>query len=137
MTTQPLHSDRDMAIRSRIGVGGYVRKLRLELSLSQADLAERVGLTGDMVSKIENGFANLPAARAADFAKALAIDPQQFGLVLLSHHDPYIFAMVFPRAALEPVNVPDADMKRALAVLERKASLKQASRKRRSSAGTN
>ena len=79
---------------------------------------------------------NLPAARAADFAKALVIEPQKFGLVLLAHHDPYIFAMVFPRAAVEPVNVPAADMKRAMLLLDRKASLKTASRKRRTSGGT-
>ena len=133
MTTQPLHSDRDLAIRSRVGVGGYVRELRLHLNLSQIELAERVGLTGDMISKIENGFASLPAARAADFAKALAIDPQQFGLVLLSHHDPFLFSMIFTHATLEPLAVPEDDLERARAILERKARLKTASRRRRRS----
>ena len=69
-------------------------------------------------------------ARAPDFAEALAIDPQEFGLVLMQHHDPYLFAMIFPKASLEPLTVPDADMRRALAILERKAGLKHARRKR-------
>ena len=64
MTTRPLVSDRELSIRSRIGVGNYVRDLRLEIGRSQSELSEQIGLTGDMLCKIENGFANLPSPRA-------------------------------------------------------------------------
>ncbi len=121
LATRPLHSERSLSIRSRCGVGAYVRQLRDELGMTQAELAAAVGLSNDAISKIEGGTMNLPSVRAADFAQSLEVTPREFGLVIFGHHDPHLFALVFPCASLEPFAVPDDALRRCEAVLERSA----------------
>ena len=113
-------------MRGRLAIGDFIRSAREELGMQQQRLAELVGVGSTVVCSIEYGSIGLPSTRAAAFAEHLAIDPQDFALTVLSFQDPHLFAMIFPRAAREPLRVNDEDVRRALAILERKARRRRA-----------
>ena len=53
-----------------------IKKRRIELNMSQQELAEAVGYSGkSMVSQVENGLIDLPVTMILKFAKALDIEP--------------------------------------------------------------
>ena len=54
-------------------VGGRLKLRRKVLGLTQAELAERCGLSGQQVHKYEQGINSMNAARLAHAAKALAV----------------------------------------------------------------
>ena len=120
------YDNREAALRGRLGVGSYVRRLREELDMQQGRLAELVGVGNTMVCQIEYGAAGLPGNRAAAFAESWASDLQEFALTVLSLQDPHLFAMIFPNAIREPLKVPEADLRRAMAIMERKARRRRA-----------
>ena len=123
-------TERDVAIRGRICVGRYVRQHREDLDMTQRELEALVDIGEGHISKIEGGTQRLPSSRAALFAKALAIDPTEFGLVLFGYDDPHVFALVFPSATLEPLAVPDEAWRRAKSILMRQTIRKQRARAR-------
>ena len=67
---------------------------------------ELAGLAGRQWSNVvhdrKQAGRALPAPRGADFARALAVDTREFGLVLLGFQNPHLFTMIFPNATVEP-----------------------------------
>lgn len=63
---------RDQRYRETIAM---LRARRRELGLSQADVADRLGLHKQFVSRVELGERRLDFVEFADFARALELDP--------------------------------------------------------------
>ncbi len=61
-----------------VQIGRNVRKRRIEMGLSQTDLAEACGITFQQVQKYENGANRVSAARLWQFAAALELDVADF-----------------------------------------------------------
>lgn len=59
-------------------VGERLRKARKERSISQTDLANRIGLTFQQVQKYERGSNRVSASRMVDIARALGVPPRYF-----------------------------------------------------------
>lgn len=53
-----------------------IRRMRKTAGLSQADLADRLGVHQTVVSRWERGVADLPDDRVGDLAEALNVPPQ-------------------------------------------------------------
>lgn len=74
----------------------YVRNLRLDAGLTQAEVAEALGLRDkQMISAIETGRNNVPPARIVKMADILGVDQQEFAKVLLRYQHPWIYAILF------------------------------------------
>ncbi|MDR3012354.1 MAG: helix-turn-helix domain-containing protein [Chitinispirillales bacterium] len=56
-------------------VGKRIRRLRLELDITQGILSVMAEITRSDISKIENGLINLSAKRAERVAAALGVSP--------------------------------------------------------------
>ncbi|MCS5717386.1 helix-turn-helix domain-containing protein [Herbiconiux sp. CPCC 205763] len=54
-------------------LGGYVRELRLERELTQAELAERAGVSREWLVAFEKGKPNVDLARVLDVVGALGM----------------------------------------------------------------
>ncbi len=100
--------------------------------MTQQELGSLLALSVGAVSRVENGACSMPTYRAADFARTLAVDAQEFALLVLGFMEPQLFGLIFPTATLEPLAVPAEDLRRANAVLNRRAVLK---RRQRAKAG--
>jgi len=61
----------------RARFGGLVKAHRVRLGLTQEALAERAGISTDMVSKIEGGTSGARFGVIAQLANALAVDPAE------------------------------------------------------------
>ncbi|MDO9396995.1 MAG: helix-turn-helix domain-containing protein [Herbiconiux sp.] len=59
--------------RSPREIGGLVRELRLERELTQADLAERAGVSREWLLAFERGKPNVDLARVLDVLTALGM----------------------------------------------------------------
>lgn len=59
-------------------IGSRLRARRLEMKLSQADLAEAVGISFQQVQKYEKGTNRLGSVRLLEFAKLLETDANYF-----------------------------------------------------------
>jgi transcriptional regulator with XRE-family HTH domain len=59
-------------------IGRNIRKRRIELGLSQTELAEACGVTFQQVQKYENGFNRVAAARLWQFAAVLGLEIPDF-----------------------------------------------------------
>lgn len=55
------------------GLGNRLKELRVELGLTQAELAERVGVTRKTVNTVENGVFTPSALLAFKLARALNV----------------------------------------------------------------
>lgn len=59
-----------------LGIGKRIRQLRLELQLSQKELAHKMGYKSEAaICKVENGEDNITLDRVSKFAKALGCTP--------------------------------------------------------------
>lgn len=61
-----------------VQVGRNVRRRRIELGLSQTELAEACGITFQQVQKYENGANRVSASRLWQFAAVLGLDVAAF-----------------------------------------------------------
>ena len=59
----------------RLTFGGNVRRRRLELGLSQAELADRAGIHRAYLSTVENGKRNVSIDNISRLAFALEVEP--------------------------------------------------------------
>lgn len=59
-------------------VGRRVRILRHDLGLSQAEVAERIGVSAQQLQKYENGLNRIPASRLVRLAAVLSVYPGYF-----------------------------------------------------------
>lgn len=62
-------------------VGKLVAAHRRRLGLTQQALADRCGLSSEMISRIENGHSGLRFSRIIDLSAALEIDPAELFIV--------------------------------------------------------
>jgi len=58
-------------------LGENIRKYRKALGLTQAELAEKLGLTQALITNYERGLHNPPTTKLPDIAKALGIGVEQ------------------------------------------------------------
>jgi transcriptional regulator with XRE-family HTH domain len=64
-------------------VGGFLRKRRINLKLTQRQVAELLGFqTCQFVSNIERGIADIPPSRIKDFANVLKVDAQELATMV-------------------------------------------------------
>lgn len=65
-----------MAKMNHIGIGIRIKECRLEIGMTQEELAQKLGYTSkSSISKVEKGQDNLSPSRIEMFAKALGVDP--------------------------------------------------------------
>lgn len=64
-----------MDVKRNKVVGGVLRHLRQESGLTQVQVAERLGRTQSMVSKVEAGERALPFVETWFYADAIGTDP--------------------------------------------------------------
>ncbi len=78
--------------------GCWLRKRREELGLSQRDLSKLVNTEYyTFISQIEAGRGRVPAERMIYWAKALQIDPREFGITLMRFYDPHSYQLIFSK----------------------------------------
>ncbi len=66
-----------MDVKRNIVVGAVLRQLRQESGLTQVQVAERLGRTQSMVSKVEAGERALPLVETWAYAAAIGADPNR------------------------------------------------------------
>ena len=81
-------------------IGHVIRRRRVELGLSPAELGDKVGRTGSTVRRWEKDDGSPPAAMLPLLAKALELDPGQL--------------TGFPRTASRPVSSASGAVTRAI-----------------------
>lgn len=80
----------------RVSAGLWLRARREEKSLSQRDLAEKVGAVYyTFISQIEAGRGRIPAERYAAWAEALEIEPRAFAINMLRFYEPATHMLIF------------------------------------------
>ena len=81
-----------------------IKERRLELKMSQTDLAKKVGYSDkSMVSQIESGKTDIPIEKFEQIAKALRTTPQE----LLTHKQGYYFDPEVAEMAQRAYEDPD------------------------------
>lgn len=79
----------------RVAEGDYIRELRLAKGLTQAELAEAVGMVSKQtICQIETGRGHVPPERCHEFASVLGVDLREFCTALLRWQNPWLFAGV-------------------------------------------
>ena len=62
----------DIAVENYIGIiGGLISKLRLEVGMTQQELAEKIGSTQSAIARIERGEQNISTEMVAKIENAL------------------------------------------------------------------
>jgi transcriptional regulator with XRE-family HTH domain len=94
--TRPTMARGPVGLFWRKAEGNYVRGLRLAAGLTQAELAERVGLANKQtISAVENGRIHVPVERCLSFGPALGVSTREFCTWCFRFQSPFLFAGVF------------------------------------------
>lgn len=81
--------------RLRRDLGAWLKSKREEAGLTQADLAERLGLKYySFVSQVENGIGRIPQDIYAAWADALGVPRREFALTAIAHLEPGLHRML-------------------------------------------
>ena len=97
MYSHPQHRASHDVKRLRKEAGEWLRSLRERRSLSQRELAQRVGLEYyTFVSQLETGRGRIPPDRYQVWADALGVDAQTFVRQLMRYYDPETYRLLFP-----------------------------------------
>ncbi|MBF0621175.1 MAG: helix-turn-helix transcriptional regulator [Magnetococcales bacterium] len=84
------------AVKLRKSAGAWLKRLRLERSLTQRELAEQIKLKYyTFVSQIENGQGRVPADMYEAYAKALGVEKVEFVKQCLRYYDPHTYDALF------------------------------------------
>ena len=76
--------------------GRWLKQAREAAGLTQAELAERVGLRYyTFVSQVESGLGRLPIETQGAWAQALGLDPREFARTLLAWYEPELHRLLF------------------------------------------
>jgi transcriptional regulator with XRE-family HTH domain len=82
--------------------GRWLKGAREAAGLTQAELAERVGLRYyTFVSQVESGLGRLPVETQGAWAQALGLDPGDFARTLLRYYEPELFRLLFDSDGLK------------------------------------
>ncbi|MGG7564712.1 helix-turn-helix domain-containing protein [Rhodovulum sp. DZ06] len=103
--THPQHGfNPEQVAELRKTLGETLQDRRKDLGMTQHELAQEVGFTYyTMISQIELGRTRIPPDKLKDYARALQMDPEDFGKLCLAHYDPYMHELLygrFPTSAL-------------------------------------
>ncbi|MEM1385633.1 MAG: helix-turn-helix transcriptional regulator [Pseudomonadota bacterium] len=95
--SQAKEISQDQAKELRRTLGLWLKQRREDAKLTQADLADRLGLRYySFVSQVENGIGRIPQHLYEGWAKALQVDRLVFGMTILEHLEPGLYAMIAP-----------------------------------------
>jgi len=76
--------------------GRWLKTARETAGLTQAELAEQVGLRYyTFVSQVESGLGRLPIETQGAWATALGLNPGEFARTLLRFYEPELFRLLF------------------------------------------
>lgn len=76
--------------------GQWLKGAREAVGLTQAELAERVGLRYyTFVSQVESGLGRVPIDQQAAWAETLGINPRDFATRLLGYYEPELYRLLF------------------------------------------
>jgi DNA-binding XRE family transcriptional regulator len=76
--------------------GRWLKTAREEARLTQAELAEKVGLRYyTFVSQVESGLGRLPIETQGAWAEALGLEPGEFAKTLLRYYEPELYRLLF------------------------------------------
>ncbi len=100
----------DLAYTYRRIIGARIRTLRLEVDMTQRQLAEHLGVGETAVSALELGRSTVSPERYEQLAGLFSLDSADWGKWLLRYTDPYLFALIF-------VDEVDAKLRADLAAL--------------------
>src|SRR5690349_14730937 len=85
--------------RLRQQAGRWLKEAREAVGLTQAELAERVGLRYyTFVSQVESGLGRLPIETQRAWAEAIGLDPREFAQTLLRYYEPELYRLLFDDA---------------------------------------
>ncbi len=83
--------------------GRWLKAARENAGLTQAELAEKVGLRYyTFVSQVESGLGRLPIETQGAWAAALGLDPGEFARILLRYYEPELYRLLFAADADAP-----------------------------------
>jgi DNA-binding XRE family transcriptional regulator len=71
----PLSEQEKMRVRIAIEIAAQIQEYRAQQSLSQKDLANKIGVSQEMISRWENAEDNLTLATIAKIAVAIEAEP--------------------------------------------------------------
>jgi transcriptional regulator with XRE-family HTH domain len=84
----------------RRDAGQWLKRLREEQSLSQRDLAEKVGVEYyTFISQVKSGRGRIPPDRYRAWAKALSVPTREFVIKLMRYYDPVTYRILFEKAS--------------------------------------
>ncbi|MBE3563695.1 MAG: helix-turn-helix transcriptional regulator [Hydrogenibacillus schlegelii] len=94
----------DDSIEKRVAY--HVKRLRKALKLTQADLAEKMGVKQPFVARIESGKNNISIRKLAELAQVLGVDPMDLvrPIYTLGHPDTVVRLIVSRRFRIMAVN---------------------------------
>lgn len=90
-----LDLSRDIPHDYRRVVGAWLRDLRLKAGMTQAQLADILGVGFTAISAIEVGRGSVPPERYDALASALGVDRAEFGKTMLRYSNPWAFEMIY------------------------------------------
>ena len=80
--------------------GRWLKAGREDAGLTQAELAERVGLRYyTFVSQVENGLGRVPVESQGAWATAIGAEPARFAKTLLGYYEPELHRLLFGEPA--------------------------------------
>lgn len=76
--------------------GRWLKQAREAAKLTQAELAERVGLRYyTFVSQVESGVGRVPIETQEAWARALGLEPGELARTLLRYYEPELYRLLF------------------------------------------
>ncbi len=90
----------------------FIRRQRRLLKLTQEQLGDKLGVTGDFIGLIETGRRRLDLDRIPALAEALQTEPMGMCLTVLCERAPRLFKILFPEAEHLTVRLPPPRAKR-------------------------
>jgi transcriptional regulator with XRE-family HTH domain len=85
----------DIAHDYRRKVGQWVKEMRINLEMTQTDLADRARMKPNGISAIETGRNSIPPEAYADFANAFDIGHRTFGKIMVRYSNPWAYELIY------------------------------------------
>lgn len=85
----------NIAVEYRQAVGMYLRDLRENAQMTQADVATLMDVHPTHISAIEHGRVTLPPDKYDMIVQLYDLDAEEFGRFILRFTNPWLFAMIY------------------------------------------